>query len=385
VAAVVALLLAGGLVLALQSGGRGGHATAGYDGKQLTLDRGTRLSALALGRDGTLYVLVDGDDDYSGALYKITKAGELRSVAGIGPAPAASPTSAAATASPAPVPPEGIKASKLMLDDPRALAVAPDGTVYVADYRADQVYRITPAGRAFVLAGAGPDEDGFTADSGRATRAELQNPSGLAVGPDGSVYLAEGTRVRKISKDGLISTVAGSYSHASTDNLGDGGLATAASLPAPTALAVGADGTVYVADGTLDTVREITPDGGIRTAAGVPNRSGATGDGGPATAALLNGPAGLAIGRDGSLYIADTQNEKLRRVDRRGVITTVAGSGHSTGLDGTLATEADLSFVYDVAVDPSGALFATMTYDGTLIRIDPTNHFVQTILTTPKH
>jgi serine/threonine-protein kinase len=384
-AALVVVLLAVVLVVRLTAGG-GGAARSGYAGQQLVLERGSVLSALALRRDGAIYLGVSGSGTGSGAVYEITTKGAVRSVAGVGPPPAGATTAPATrTTSPSPIPVSGMAAAQLVLDDPRAVAAAADGTLYVADHDADQVYRITPNGRAYVFAGAADGEDGFTADSGLATKATLNEPAAVALGPDGSVYLAEGTRVRKITKDGLISTVAGAYGRSDVKHLGDGGLATEASLPSPSGLAVAADGSIYVADDYQDTVREISPDGVIRTIAGRSGQGGATGDGGQAAKALLDQPGSLALGSDGSLYIADAGNSKIRRVGREGVITTVAGasSGVSGGLDGTVATEAVLRSLHSVAVDPSGALYATLGLYGTLVRVDPANHVVRTLLAPP--
>ncbi|WP_283215126.1 serine/threonine-protein kinase [Pseudofrankia sp. DC12] len=388
---LVVVLLAIGLVVGLTAGG-GGGAKPGYAGQQLTLDRGTYLDAVAIRRDGTVYMAVSDSGAGTGAVYKVTASGTVRAVAGVGPAPAgattppATATASPATASPAPVPAAGMPAAQLVLNDVQALAVAPDGTVYAADHDENQVYRIAPDGTAFVFAGTTRGDGGFTAGSGLATRAALDGPAALALGPDGSVYVAEGTRIRKITKDGLISTVAGAYGSSSSTSLGDGGPATKASLPSPSGLAVTANGSVYVADDYLNTVREITPDGIIRTVAGTASQDGETGDGGPAANALLSGPTGLALGPDGSLYITDTHNEKIRRIDPKGVIATFAGtsSSQSTGLDGATADEADLADLYGVAVDPSGAVYATLSVGRTLVRVDPANHIVRTLLAPPE-
>nr|WP_307874163.1 protein kinase [Frankia sp. AgB1.8] len=392
---LVVVLLAVGLLVGLTAGG-GGGAKPGYAGQQLTIDRGTFFDALALRRDGTVYVAVSDSGVGTGAVYKVTASGTVRAVAGVGPAPVTAPTttrtttattpSATATASPPPVPAAGVPAAQLVLNEVHGLAVAPDGTVYAADHAADQVYRVTPEGRAFVFAGTARGGAGFTADAGLAARAALDGPAALALGPDGSVYVAEGSRVRKITKDGLISTVAGAYGRTSTTAIGDGGPATKASLPSPSGLAVTPDGSIYVADDYLDTIREITPDGTIRTVAGTSGQDGETGDGGPAARALLSGPTGLALGPDGSLYITDTHNAKIRRIDPKGVMTTFAGtdSSVSTGLDGTAADEAALTGLYGVVVDPSGAVYATLNQAGTLFRIDPANHIVRTLLAPPE-
>ncbi|WP_232793936.1 serine/threonine-protein kinase [Pseudofrankia saprophytica] len=389
VVCVAALVV--GLVLATR-GGPGG-AKAGYAGEQRVLTGGGYLGAIGLAENGSVFVAASGASDGTAAVYQLDPDGNLRKIAGVGPAaprpsgtPATETSSPSPTPSPAPIPASGISALSLVLQDPRAVAVAPDGVVYIADYGASQVYRVTPGGQAFVFAGVSADEDGFTVDSGLATKAALYGPTALAIGPDGSVYLAEGNRIRKVTKDGLISTVAGAASRSGAGNReGDGGPATKATLPSPNGLVVADDGTIYVSDDSLETVRKITPAGVISTVAGIAGTSGDTGDGGPAAKALLYDPSGLALGGDGSLYIADQSNGRIRRVGVDGVITTYAGVGSSGsgGLDGTLATQADLGSVGSIIVDPSGAVYASLYYESTLVRIDSTDHIVRALVVPP--
>ncbi|MBX6388875.1 MAG: serine/threonine protein kinase, partial [Frankia sp.] len=269
------------------------------------------------------------------------------------------------SASPTPFPAAGIPADQLVLRSPVAVAVASDGSLYLADEEGGRIYRIKD-GTAFHVAG---DPRGFTADNGLAVKARLDGPRGVALGPDGSVYLTEGYRVRRIDPDGVISTVAGKYGVAGGD--GDGGPAAEATLYRPSGIAVTEDGTIYVTDNTLHTVRRITPQGTIEHVVGVAEEYGADGDGGPATAAHLSAPVGVTVGPDGSIYIADSGNDRVRRVAPDGTITTAAGSGSgaATGLDGTAADQADVEEPNGVAVDPSGALYTTLVYDGTLIRV----------------
>ncbi|MDT3446291.1 serine/threonine-protein kinase [Pseudofrankia sp. BMG5.37] len=387
VVCVAALVV--GLVLA--TGGGHGGAKAGYAGEQRVLTGGGYLGGIGLAEDGSIFVAASDASEGTAAVYQLSPDGTLRKIAGIGP-PAAQPsgTPSAETStpppSPAPIPASGISALSLALKDPRAVVVAPGGARYIADYGANRVYRITPAGQAFVFAGASADEDGFTVDSGLATKAALYGPTALAIGPDGSVYIAEGNRIRKVTKDGLISTVAGAASRSSAGNReGDGGPATKATLPSPNGLAVADDGTIYVSDDNLETVRKITPAGIISTVAGTAGTSGDTGDGGPAAKALLYDPIDVALGGDGSLYIADQSNGKIRRIGVDGVITTYAGVGSSGsgGLDGTLATQADLGSVDAIIVDPSGAVYATLYYESTLVRIDPDDHIVRALVVPP--
>jgi sugar lactone lactonase YvrE len=224
--------------------------------------------------------------------------------------------------------------------DATALSVPPfdvveyDGDILIA---AAQVVRRLDleTGQLSTFAGVGSNapyaQD--VGDGGPATHAHLTGPDKLAVGPDGSVYVAEGTanRVRRIRPDGTIETVAGRGGQAFS---GDGGPATEATMYWPYGVAVDGEGTVYVSDHYNNRVRRITPDGTIDTIAGT-GANAYSGDGGPAREAALQRPAGLTIDTDGSLLVADSGNHRIRRV-RDGVITTVAGNGSpgNTGEDG---------------------------------------------------
>lgn len=215
------------------------------------------------------------------------------------------------------------------------------------------------------FAGGGSAPGASIGDGGPATGAEVFVPSGLAVGPDGSVYIAEqnGQRVRRVTPDGLISTIAGSTNGQPCTNptnaCGDGGLATQAFLNVPHGVAVAADGTIYIADRGSSRVRKVDPSGIITTVAGT-GQWGFSGDGGPATLAQLNSPFGVAIGPDGLLYIADTGNQRIRRVGAEGIITTVAGGGIVPGPgigEGGPATKAELSQPWRVAFDFDGRMY----------------------------
>src|SRR5439155_1718972 len=147
----------------------------------------------------------------------------------------------------------------------------------------------------------------------------------------GSLYIVDqyNQRIRKVAPDGIITTVAGSGSAGFS---GDGGLATSAQLHNPQGVALGLDGSLYIADNDNQRIRKVSPAGIITTVAGS-GESGSSGDGGPATAAQLSYPRGLALGPDGSLYIADQDSQRVRRVSPAGIITTVAGDG-SAGFSG---------------------------------------------------
>jgi sugar lactone lactonase YvrE len=199
-----------------------------------------------------------------------------------------------------------------------AMAIGPDGALLVATNR--EVLSVRPDGS---LAGAaGSAIAGFGGDGGAATSAKLDSPSGLAVGTDGSIYIADSgnNRVRKVSPDGTITSVAGT---GKPDVSGDGGLAVEAGLSEPSAVAVADDGTVYVASDNQ--VRRVTPDGRISLFAGSrDDESGFSGDGGPALSALLDGVTALALDRNGNLFVSDSGNDRVRKIGTDGIIATVA-------------------------------------------------------------
>jgi uncharacterized protein (TIGR03437 family) len=196
-----------------------------------------------------------------------------------------------------------------------------------------------------------------TGDGGQATSAGLGNPcNDVALDGGGNLYIAAGTLIRKVSPSGIISTVAGGGS-----NVGDGGQATDAEL-SPVAIAVDASANLYIADSTfgLFRIRKVDTKGVITTVAGGAECCG-LGDGGPATDAYLAIPYGLAVDSAGDLYIAQANGgagNLVRKVSANGVITTVAGGGTATG-DGGPATGASLASPLGVAVDTAGNLFIT--------------------------
>ena len=244
------------------------------------------------------------------------------------------------------------------------MAVDSAGNVYVADQENHQVRRIDTAGVISTIAGTG--EDGFSGDGGPATEAQLSVPRGVAVDSAGNVYVADvgNQRVRRIDTAGVISTIAGTGEDGFS---GDGGPATEAQLSVPHGVAVDSAGNVYVADVGNQRVRRIDTAGVISTIAGT-GEDGFSGDGGPATEAQLRGPAGVAVDSAGNVYVADVGNQRVRRIDTAGVISTIAGTGEDgfSG-DGGPASEAQLRGPAGVAVDSAGNVFIA----------DPGNHLVR--------
>jgi len=244
---------------------------------------------------------------------------------------------------------------------PISVAVDASGTVYVADSGNNSIRKITPAGVVSTLAGSGVS--GFVDDTGTAAR--FANPNGVAVDASGTVYVADsgGNRIRKITPVGVVSTLAGSGVAGYVDDTG-----TAAQFNYPTGVSVDASGTVYVADQNNQRIRKITSLGVVTTLAG----SGVAGyvdDTG--TAAQLNYPTGVAVDASGNVYVADQSNNRIRKITSTGVVSTLAGSGTSGFADGT-GTAAQFNTPYGVAVDALGNIFVADQYNNRIRKITST-------------
>jgi serine/threonine-protein kinase len=383
VVAVLAIVI--GLLVglgALSGGGRDERQPA-YAGSPVTLPGLAKAGALALAVDGSLYLTDPGDDDGQGQVVRLTAAGKAGRTGGSGPRPSPSGDATAPSPSPTPRLGDGGRSLAAELREPAGIAIGPDGSQYIAETGAGRVRRLAPDATISTVAGVGPaSSDGFTTDTGAAARAHLDDPTAVAVDDHGVVYIAEGYRIRSVEA-GQISTVAGRQDE--FGSAGDGGPAVNATLYRPSGLALAPDGSLLVADEGNDTVRRIDRSGRISLVAGTAGTSGRAGDGRAATAAQLDNPQGLAVGADGSVYIADKGNNVVRKVDRHGLITTVAGTGSVSGSDrdGALATQTSLSGPAGVVVDPSGALFIACSGDGTVRRVGP-DGFMTTSLRPPE-
>lgn len=194
---------------------------------------------------------------------------------------------------------------------PSAVAQAPDGSVIIGDANTTIVRRIDPAGVTSTVAGTGTP--GFSGDGGLAVAAQLNSPRDIAVAPDGSILIADASahRVRRVDPAGVMSTVAGTGAAGFS---GDGGLATLAQLNFPEGVAVAPDGSVLIADRVNHRVRRVDADGAISTLAGT-GVAAFSGDGGPASEAHLHYPDDVAATADGSVLIADARNGRIRGVD----------------------------------------------------------------------
>jgi hypothetical protein len=239
----------------------------------------------------------------------------------------------------------------------RVVGLASDasGNIYLADQNNNVVRKVNPSGTITTFAGTGAP--GFLGDSGPATQALLNQPSGVCVAPSGVVYVNDqlNHRVRAISTDGTISTVAGSGSALS---FGDGGPALAAGLENPIRCAVDQSGNLYIVDQNAHDIRKVNTSGVITTIAGIANSAGFGGDTGPAVAALLNNPTAITFDAAGNLYVTDQVNQRIRIIDTSGIINTVAGNGaNAFAGDHGPAISASLNYPGETAIDAAGNLF----------------------------
>ncbi len=209
---------------------------------------------------------------------------------------------------------------------------------------------------------------GFAGDGAPADQALLNQPRGMALMGDGTVLVADSSnhRVRRVAPNGIITTVVGDGTPAF---FGDGGAAFAAQLDTPTDVLGAPDGGYWIADSGNNRIRRVAPDGTITTFAGSGSGPGLGGDGGPATAARLSGPRELSLMPDGAVLIVDTGNHRLRRVGTDGIITTVAGTTQGRGGDGGPATAAQLSAPTGAAVMPDGGMLIADTGNNVVRRI----------------
>ena len=262
---------------------------------------------------------------------------------------------------------DGGPAVRTSLNVPAGVAVDGLGNLYIAESEQNRVLRVDTSGIITTMAGNG--EIGFSGDGGPAVEAWLNTPLGVTVDEAGNVYIADwgNHRIRRVDGSGIITTIAGTGERGFS---GDGGPAVEASLWHPEGVTVDGGGNLYIADWGNHRIRRVDGSGVITTIAGI-GESGFGGDGGPAAGAWLNTPLGVAVDTSGNVYIADTYNDRIRRVDGSGIITTVAGTGESGfGGDGGPAGEAQLDSPRGVAVDGSGNLFIADANNGRIRRVN---------------
>ena len=263
---------------------------------------------------------------------------------------------------------DGGPAVQAQLNLPGDVAVDGAGNVYVADTNNHRIRKVDPSGTTATIAGTGVP--GFSGDGGPAVQAQLNLPGDVAVDGSGNVYIADTNnhRLRRVDSSGTTATIAGTGVSGFS---GDGGPAVQARLNLPGDVAVDGSGNIYIADTNNHRIRKVDPSGTITTIAGT-GVSGFSGNGGPAVQAQLYLPDGVAVDGSGNVYIADTNNHRIRKVDPSGTITTIAGTGVS-GFSGNggPAVQAQLYLPDGVAVDGSGNVYIADTNNHRIRKVDP--------------
>jgi sugar lactone lactonase YvrE len=261
-----------------------------------------------------------------------------------------------------------------VLAEPAGLASDAVGNLYIGDAGNARVLKVGPGCAPCVVAGIA-GSPGYSGDNGPATSARIYSPNALAVDSAGNVYIADsgrlrGARVRKVSPNGIVTTIAGT---GAPGHSGDGGPATSAQIASALGLALDSAGNLYIADPDSSTVRKVASDGTIATVAGQSYSRGNSGDGGPARSALLAAPQGLAVDSAGNLFIADEGNGNVRMVSPDGAIQTIAGTG-TPGYsgDGGPATGAQLGSPRGLALDAAGNVYVSDSGNNAIRMLQPT-------------
>jgi sugar lactone lactonase YvrE len=344
----------GRIRLAAGSGMRG----YGGDGGPATSAQLTFPMHLAVDAAGNLYIADGGNN----RIRKVTPAGVIATIAGNGEK---GPGSGRDTSIG-----DGGVATSAQLNNPLGFAIDSAGNLYVADAGNYRVRKVTPAGNITTVAGNGESgrvafrEASNIGDGGQATAAKLDRPLDVAIDSAGNIYIATPWRVRKVTPDGVITTFAGVGEFEPYSDMPmyhpyhyDGGKATSAEIAAD-ALAVDSSGNLYIADHYHNRVLKVTPDGVITSVAGNDKR-GFNGDGGPAASSQLSNPRDVTVDSAGNVYIADSENNRIRKIARDGVITTAAGKG-----DQPAKPEG-------IALDSAGNLYIADSANNRVLKVTP--------------
>lgn len=334
-----------------------GTGVADYDG-----DSGPGTDAeinnpffIALDSSGNLFIA----DQFNDRIRKLATDGTISTVAGTGTADYDG---------------DGELATSADIHDPCGIVVDSSGNIYFSDTYNAVVRKVAKSGIISTYAGTGTA--GSTGDGADATLATLDHPIGLALDSSGRLYIADtaNSKIRMVASDGTISTVAGT---GVVGSVGDGGPAVSALLNRPQGIAFDAAGNLYIADSANHLVRKVTPDGTITTVAGN-GTAGYFGDGGPATQASLWYPKSVLVDAAGKILIVDSFNSRIRVVATNGIITTLAGSAiiGDQG-DGGDALKAQLRFPSSVALASSGKIYIADTQNSRIRLLTPTSEAVR--------
>jgi len=292
---------------------------------------------------GNLYV----GDANANTVQKITSAGVTTLVAG------ANGTSGSSDGA----------GSAARFNQPNGITLLASGTIIVADTGNATIRSVTASGMVTTLAGS-PDNRGNTDAAGNA--ATFSSPTGICRDTTGVLYIADAMNdtIRKVTADGAVTTVAGS---ANAIGFADG-TGAAARFNFPSGVAVDSSGNLYVADTTNNLIRKITPGGAVSTLAGVQNVAGF--DDGTGSGALFNHPGGMAVDAAGNIYLADTGNSTVRKITPAGTVTTIAGTPTVAGLEDGAGIFALLNHPQSLSVDGSGNIFVADTGNAAIRKID---------------
>jgi hypothetical protein len=316
------------------AGSAGGTGTADGTGSNA---RFTRPVGVAADRFGNVYVVDTADqvvrklDAYGNVTVLAGLAGQIGSADGIG--------------------------SAARFSYPWGVAVDANGTLYVCDSSNNTVRKIAPDGTVTTIAGL-PGASGSTDGTGSVAR--FNHPSAIAVDASGNLYITDynNSTIRKITPAGVVTTLAGSPGEFGWQD----GAGSNARFNYPDGIAVGLNGDLFVSDSNNHTIRRITPNGDVSTFAGEPQVSGATN--GALRDARFNRPIGIAVARNGDLFVADSLNNTIRRISG-GMVTTIAGNA---GSDDGVGSGTYFFNPIGLALDPAGTIFVSDTYNSTLRR-----------------